>query len=117
MSLAINLFHRVLMVFSAVRGFYIASAGRVGYFATPSSLYPRLLISDGLQKKPHGVPNLQQALSLFTTLQSLVSNMRFLLILLHLAVAFALAIVEQTTITNEVPKIILVELTDGTQQV
>ncbi|KAK1482412.1 serine endopeptidase [Colletotrichum tamarilloi] len=42
--------------------------------------------------------------------------MRFLLILLHLAVAFALAIVEQTTITNEVPRIVLVELTERAQQ-
>ncbi|KAK1532448.1 serine endopeptidase [Colletotrichum costaricense] len=42
--------------------------------------------------------------------------MRFLLILLYLAVAFALAIVEQTTITNEVPRIVLVELTERAQQ-
>lgn len=43
--------------------------------------------------------------------------MRFLLILLHLAVAFALAIVEQTTITNEASRIVLVELTEESHQV
>ncbi|KAL0781744.1 hypothetical protein CaCOL14_003079 [Colletotrichum acutatum] len=52
----------------------------------------------------------------FFFLQSIVSNMRVLLILLHLAVAFALAIEQQNTITNKVPSIILVEFTEGAQE-